>query len=293
MNWNWDHLRFFLALADKRSLSDAARDLEVSHTTVLRRVKSIEQALETHLFDHTSSGYRLTPAGEALYGEVQKMKTAVDDISRRISGVDQQIGGPIVITTTDTLGCVFLPDLIRQMSEQYPELEVTLLVGTQISDMDNREADIAIRTCEIPPPHLVGRKLGQVQFYACSSAKYASAHKLTAFPENLEQHRLIQLDTTFSETPFHRWLAPHCGVAGSVVTANGLLTAYRLCAADVGITVLPSYLVDDDPALVRLESEALISAADIWLLSHADLRDTARVRLVKRFLFDAFDKVFS
>jgi len=292
MNWNWDHLRFFLALANNGSLSEAARELSVSHTTVLRRVRSIEQALETHLFDHKSSGYCLTPAGDALFREVQKMKTTVDYISRQISGVDQQIGGPIVITTTDTLGFAFMPAVMRQLVEQYPELDITLKVSPRLSDMDNREADIAIRTCAQPPPHLVGRKLGQIRFNACASTEYAQEHHLTEFPQDLSTHRVIQLDDTYSQTPFHAWLAPRCAAAASVVTATSLLSAYGLSAAGVGITVLPQFLIEKDPSMRVLNTPDVIQGNDLWLLSHTDLRDTLRIRLVKRFLVGAFEQIF-
>ncbi|MBX2885013.1 MAG: LysR family transcriptional regulator [Granulosicoccus sp.] len=292
MNWNWDHLRFFLSLADAGSLSRAAKILGVSHTTVLRRVRAIESELETHLFDHTSTGHKLTPAGQSLYEEVKKMKLAMDNIARQIGGVDQLIEGPVVITTTDTLGHHFLPPVICDLCEQYPELDITLRISNQMSDMPNREADIALRTCVSPPPQLIGRKVGTIHFTACASADYASRHQLDGFPESTADHRFIVLDSGFTETPFFHWLDEQREETTSTVIANGLLTAYRLCAAGAGITVLPTYLVDSDPSLQALEGQSEIASNDLWLLSHVDLRDTARIRLVKRFLYDALQGVF-
>lgn len=293
MNWNWDHLRYFLSLADAGSLSLAAKSLSVSHTTVLRRVRAIESELETHLFDHTSAGYKLTPAGQTLYDEVKKMKQTMDDLTRRIGGVDQLIEGPVVITTTDTLGYHFMPSLIRSLCERYPELDVTLSISNRMSDMPNREADIALRTCATPPPQLVGRQVGVIRFTACASVAYVRQHNLDSFPSVTNNNRFIILDSSFVDTPFYQWLAGQLGENALTVTANGLMTAYQLCAAGSGITVLPTYLVDNDPSLVALATHGDIYTNDLWILSHVDLRDTARIRLVKRFLYDALVKEFA
>lgn len=292
MNWNWDHLRFFLSLAEAGSLSQAAKTLGVSHTTVLRRVRAVESELETHLFDHTSVGHTLTPAGQSLYEEVKKMKLAMDDIVRRVGGVDQRIEGPVVVTTTDTLGHYILPRVIADLSHCYPDLEVTLRITNTLSDMPNREADIALRTCVTPPPQLIGRKVGSIDFTACASVDYASKHSLTVFPAEIKSHRFILLDSSFGDTPFYQWLEAQRDVESNVVIANGLLTASRLCEAGAGITVLPTYLVDGNPSLVPLDVKGTIASNDLWLLSHIDLRDAARIRLVKRFLYDALQGVF-
>ncbi len=293
MNWNWDHLRYFLALADAGSLSQAARQLGVSHTTVLRRVRAIEKSLETHLFDHTSQGHQLTPAGQTLHAEVQKMKLAVDDISRQISGVDQQIEGPVSITTTDTLGCYVLPDILTRLQQRYPELSISLRVANQLSDMNNREADIAVRTCVEPPAELVGRKIATLNFAACAARTYLDETGLNSFPVANSAHRFVVLDEPFKHAPFCTWLDARIDDSSPRVTADGLLTAYRLCVAGAGIAVLPDYLLAYNSSLVKLAVEEPVASNDLWILSHVDLRDTLRIRLVKRFLINELQKVFS
>ncbi len=293
MNASWDHLRFFLALADAGSLSKAARDLGVSHTTVLRRVRAIEKELETHLFDHTAQGHLLTPAGQTLHAEVQKMKQAVDDISRRISGVDQQIRGPVSITTTDTLGYYVLPGVITRLQQQYPELTINLRVANQLSDITNREADIALRTCVEPPPELIGRKVATMHFVPCAAQSYIDEKGLSGFPLRTEGQRFVVLDETFHRAAFYNWLAERMAAGCGIVTANGLLTACRLCAAGAGIAVLPDYLLAHNSALVKLATSDPLVSNDLWLLSHADLRDTLRIRLVKRFLHEELKQLFA
>ena len=293
MNWNWDHLRYFLALADAGSLSQAARDLGVSHTTVLRRVRSIEKELETHLFDHTGQGHKLTAAGKTLYSEVQKMQLAVNDIARKISGADQEIEGPVSVTTTDTMGYYILPPIVTRLYQRYPQLSITLTATNQMSDIDKREADIALRTCSEPPPNLVGRKIGTIRFCACASREYIEAHKLSKFPQNTADHNFILLDKQFSETPFYTWLDSKLELQSGRITASGMLTAYALCTAGAGITVLPDYLIHQSDTLQELPSDNEVASNDLWLLSHVDLRNTVRIKLVKNFLFEELSQVFA
>jgi DNA-binding transcriptional LysR family regulator len=293
LNWNWDHLRYFLALADAGSLSEAARQLDVSHTTVLRRVRAIEQSLETHLFDHTSQGHQLTPAGQSLHTEVQKMKLAVDDIARQISGVDQQIAGPVSITTTDTLGCYVMPDIIARLQRRYPELSISLRVANQISDLHNREADIAVRTCAEPPAELVGRKIATLNFVPCAARSYLDENGIRVFPVTGGKPQYVVLDKHFQHAPYSVWLAERIDQKSPTVIADGLLTACRLCVAGAGIAVLPEYLLRYNRELVQLDTAEPVVSNDLWILSHVDLRDTLRIRLVKRFLLEQLQQVFT
>ena len=102
MNWNWDNFRYFLALAEKRTLIAAAAELDVSHTTVLRRIKAFESQLGTQLFTHSHDGYRLTEKGIDLREQAISLKTSVDSIARSVAGSDNEIGGKITLTTPDT-----------------------------------------------------------------------------------------------------------------------------------------------------------------------------------------------
>ena len=117
VKWNWDHLRFFLALAERHTLSTAARELDVSHTTVLRRVAAFEAELGTQLFDRTSDGFMLTQAGQRLFREAASTRTLLDSIAEEIAGADAELAGSVVVTATDTISCYIMPRLIAALSE--------------------------------------------------------------------------------------------------------------------------------------------------------------------------------
>ena len=290
---NWDHLRFFLALAESGSLTDAARTLGVSHTTVQRRVRSVEQDLQTHLFDHTSHGYTLTTAGKVLYEEMLKVKASVESVSSRITGMDQAVQGPVVVSASDTIGMVLLPDIIHRIRLAYPALEIELRIENSITNVTDREVDIAIRTCLRPPDNLIGRKLADLQFAVFGSRHLCEQHKLQRFPVEREGICHICLDESFKTTPFHNWFAARVPQHNPVILTSGFMPALQLTLAGCGVAVLPHYLKDRFTDLVELPSDEPVESNQLWLLSHADLRDTRRFRLVKQFLTDDLSAVFA
>ena len=292
MSWSWDHLRFFLALAEEGTLSMAGRRLGVSHTTVLRRVRALERDLATRLFDRTRQGYVPSAAGEALRAEALRVRATVDAVAREIGGADERIGGEVVVTTTDTLASTVLPRLLAELGERHPALRFTLNLENALDDIDARAADIAIRACREPPERLIGRRVGAVRFVACAAPAYVAAHDLERFPERTGAHRFVVLDAAHAARPFQRWLEARLEPASARTTVNGLLAAVAACRAGLGIAVLPRYLLDEVPGLVALAVDAEIDSSELWLLSHADLRDTASVRVVRRHLYERLAPLF-
>jgi DNA-binding transcriptional LysR family regulator len=286
LNWNWDHLRYFLALAEHGTLSAAAKSLDVSHSTVLRRIKAFEEQLQSQFFDHTTSGYHLTTAGKILHAEAKKMQGTLSALSREISGTDNQLEGEVVITTTDTLARYVLPKLMAKLSRRYEGIRFSLYMANQLSDISNREADIAIRTCKQPPDNLIGRKVGELKFILVASRSYIKKHKLTQFPKELASQSFIVLNESYSSVPIYQWFNKCINGQGKSTKVNNFLCAAALAREGMGICVLPSYMLAKEPTLVKLPIKQRLTRNDLWVLSHPDLRDNGKVRVIRQFLYD-------
>jgi len=253
MDWNWDHIRFFLALAEQGTLSQSARVLGVSHSTVLRRISRLESILKTKLFDHTSSGYALTTAGQKLHTEARRMRSTMSAISREISGVDSQMQGDVVVTTTDTIA---------------------------------RYIVLAIRTCKQPPENLIGRQVAQIKFDVVASAAYLRKYSIDTFPADISGHQFISPDESYKSAPFYQWLHSRIDKSSSVTTVNNFLSAAALAKEGLGIAVLPSYVLRAEKNLVSLSNTEGICSNDLWVLSHPGTRNTEKIRVVRQFLYD-------
>lgn len=286
MKNNWDNIRFFLALAKNKTLSGAGKELGVSHSTVQRRINAFERELNTHLFNRTESGYVKTAAGDALYREATQVQSTLNAISRQISDADDLTSGEVIITSTDTLSYFLLPEIVQVCNQKYPDLMIHLEMINSMSDMQNLQADIAIRTCQEPPANLIGRKIGSIEFAACASKEYIRAHNLKRFPERTADCHFVMLDKSYSDTQFYQWLDERVETRSKVTVTNGMLSAARLCAAGLGISLLPTYLLKSLSELQDLPCDGEPVTNDLWILSHPDLRDTARVRAVRQLLYD-------
>jgi len=292
MNSNWDHLRFFNALAESETHSEAAKRLGVSHSTVQRHISALESELNVQLFFNTSSGFQLTDAGKTLYEETSQIPTALRKISSLISGADDQMAGSVSITVPDTVGHFLLPKILLEFQDQHPDITFSIKVVNKLSDIQNFEADLAIRTGAKAPEELIGRKVGKIRFAVCTSANYLAKHSLTADDVLSNAMHFIVLDDSFSNHLVN-WMPGEGSPERSIITVNGFLSAWRLCHCGFGLTLLPSYILKHDAQLAEVPNVTVSIENPVWVLSHKDLRDSARIKSVRHHLVENLAKNLS
>ncbi|SMF71795.1 transcriptional regulator, LysR family [Tistlia consotensis] len=275
---DWDDLRIVLAIGEAGSLSGAGRRLAVSHATVFRRLGALESRLGVRLFERARDGYAPTPAGEELLAAARRVQGAVAAAERRIAGRDLRPAGPLRVTTTDTLLHGLLLPLLPAFRAAFPEIVLELVASNSRADLTKREADVALRPSDRPPERLVGRRLGRI-----AEAVYAardSAQEST----DLRSLDWIGPDPGLHFPALEDWLEAE-GLAPLVVLRLDSLLAIRAAVAvGLGVAVLPCYLADPDPTLTRLGDPVTGLDSELWLLTHPDLRRTARVRAFLDFM---------
>ncbi|MFZ5896270.1 MAG: LysR family transcriptional regulator [Myxococcota bacterium] len=281
---DWDDLRYALAVADAGSLASAARQLGVDHTTVLRRVAALERELGARLFERLPTGYALTGAGEELVAAARQVSETVAQVERRIIGQDLRLTGTLRVATTDTLARALIPSALAAFAATHPELNVELTTSTSMVNLTKREADVAIRAARKVPENLVGRRVAQVAF-----ALYASRNYLKQRPARrpLEKHVFVGLDDSLANTTIALWMKsalPHACVR---LRTDTLTAACSAAEAGLGVAALPCYLGDRSSALRRLGRLVPAMASELWVLTHEDLRGTARVRALMDWLVTA------
>ncbi|MEM6927314.1 MAG: LysR family transcriptional regulator [Myxococcota bacterium] len=282
MGWNWDHLRFFLALARTGTLAAAGEREGVSHTTVFRRVRRFEEELQTKLFDRTSEGWSLTREGSAMLLEAERMEHSMQTIARDVGGRDARIAGPVSVAVGEAVALTLLPAVLRRLQRRHPALQLDLQVGRALVDVEQREADLAVRFSESPPERLLGRRLGRSGLVACASPDYVESHGL-GYPMVAEGHRFVVVKGRRLPGWAELRLDAHPEVLWSV---DDFVTATALCRAGLGITEAPDFVVDADPGLVRLQGAPARPPLPAWLLVHPDLREIGRVRVTADALYD-------
>jgi DNA-binding transcriptional LysR family regulator len=281
----WDDLRYVLAVAESGSLAAAARALGVNHTTVLRRVTAFEERLGLRLFERLPTGYALTAGGEELVAAARQMAGTVTTLERKLAGQDLRLEGTLRVTTTDTLMVSVLAPHLAGFRAAHPGIALELAVSNAMFNLTRRDADVAIRPASDPPGQLVGRRVSGLAFAIYASPAYLVAHGKV---RDLAAHAWAAPDDTLGDSAVARWMAtmPDARVA---VRADSLVALRELAAAGIGLAALPCYLGDGDPRLVRARRDPVKAMETaLWVLTHEDLRGTARVRAFTEFIAHAF-----
>ncbi len=278
---DWDDLRIFLAVAREGSLSGAARTLGVNHSTVFRRIKGFEDRIGVRLFDRMPSGYTLTVAGSEMQETAERVEREVEGLDRRIAGQDLRLSGDIVVTTTDTMACQFLGPHLGAFCEAFPGINLDLVLDSQFYNLSKRQADIAIRPTLSPPETLVGRRLCAVAFACYAAPSYL---EIAGRDADLASYRWLAVDESLAHLAAAKWQRGIEGSESAQVRSNNLLGLLGTAKAGLGVATLPCFMGDPEPGLERVTAPNPELASALWLLTHQDLRTTARVRAFLDFM---------
>jgi DNA-binding transcriptional LysR family regulator len=285
--WQWDDIRFFLAVARAGSLSAAARVLSVGHVTVGRRVALLERRLGVKLLNRTPDGFSISPAGQAILGQCAAMESAALDLERIVAGRDSLTAGTVRLTTTEALAHRVVAPAIATLRKSHPALQVDLMVGVRTLDIARRDADLAVRFARPTAPELVCRKLGEVGYSLYASRRYLAMCGAPKRGAGLAGYDLITFSAAPAATsPF--FMGEVLEGARVAVRCDNPLIQLQAAAQDVGIAELACFLGDECGELVRIWRDEPPALRTAWLIVHQDLRRSARTRVVTSAIVEAF-----
>ncbi len=290
MSFDWSHLRFFLAVARTGRLTTAAAQLSTDHATVSRRIAALEQSLAARLFERSPRGSVLTAAGERLLAHVEQMENVAAAIQNDIAGTDLALTGAVRIGAPDGFGSFFLAPRIGELCRRYPGLDVQLIAMPRIFSLSKREADIAIGLTRPTEGRLVSRKLTDYHLHLYASRAYLEANGPIRQVSDLSRHLMIGYIPDLIFTPELDYLPQIPGDLDVRLTSSNLVAQMQAALAGTGICVMPDFLVAGETDLVPVLAEEVTITRTFWLIMHADLRETARIRAAANFISDQVDR---
>ncbi len=301
-SFDWDDLRHAVAIGAAGSLAGAARSLGVNHTTVLRRLDALEAHLGARLFDRQRSGYQPTEAGLVLLEQAGHMAARVDEIERQVLGRDRELTGPLRVTTAFVVMEHLLPQPLADFSRAFPGIEVEVVENAFLVDLASRhndteqsqmrrEADVALRLSGHVAEHLVGRQLGMTQ---CRVYALRGAPGLPQVPTPLavltREAPWVAFERGASARVYDGWMRQQLAQADVRVRVDIFNAKAAMLRTGIGVGVLPTFMEDKHPELVAVSDPIPELALPVWLVTHPDLRKTARVRAFMQFVGDALVK---
>ncbi len=285
---DWDKLRIFHAVADAGSLTHAGDKLNLSQSAVSRQVRGLEDQLNTNLFHRHARGLILTEQGELLFDATTAMTKRLDAAAARIRDSEEEVFGELRVTTTTGFGTLWLAPRLSKLYEKYPDLKVDLMLEERVLDLPMREADVAIRLKEPSQADLVRKRLMTVRMCLFANPDYLEASGTPAALEDLSSHRLICQNTDSDQVGAGLQLIQQLMLYDikSLLTVNNYFGVLQGVLHGLGIGVLPDYVVQDFPDLVRVLPEIESAEVPVFLAYPEELRQSKRVAAFKDFVQD-------
>ena len=281
---DWEDVRYFVALARHHTLSATSRALRVNHTTVARRIASLESLLGRVLFDRRADGYVLTAEGKAVLNEASAMDEAALSVLRR-ADAGSELSGLVRLAVGRVLAEQFLIDRLHSFHERYPAIDLEVIGGSRVVSLARREADIALRYGSPQDSELLARRVARIAFGYFASPAYRD--KLNAG----QRPAFIGFDAKSDFIPEASWLARQFGNQRFSFRTNSQMTQAAAARAGYGVALLPKYIAaNDEPDLVQLPMGDCPPERDVWLLIRRDLAKVPRVRAVADYLVEVFQR---
>ena len=279
---NWDNIRYFLSAAREGSLSGAARQLDVNHSTVLRRLASLEEEMKVQLFSRDGNDRTLTQAGFDMMPFAEQIERSILELERHLEGRDSRLSGTVRLTTTDTLATTLVPSLITAFRAEYQEIQIKLIVDNNILKL-SYDADVSLRPARAPEEDLVGRPICRLAAAIFTSETYLESQGLPASAEELWQRDWVVPDLSLERYPVTGWLRARVNPERIAASSTSVLTMAASVKSGMGFAVLPCFLGDTDSKLIRVSEPIDEVTSKLWLLTHRDLRECARFRVFRDF----------
>ena len=282
---NWDDLKVLLALHRAGSTRKAATTLNVSNTTVMRRLESLEQQVGARLFDRTPDGFRATPFAEQLLPVAREVEEMLTEAERQVSGKDSELRGRIKLSLP-AVPVTHIAEAVAEFAIKYPRIELDITVSDDPVDVARREADIAVRGIpkhKRPPKDIVGIKLGRI-----SMGYYVHRELLSAASRGLRELTCIRASgraLSLGDLP-----NPDSLGLKSRHLIDGITPRTVAVTNKLGVAALPCFLARQYSDLMLLPGVPSAHWGHTWLLHHKDLRQSARIRALFKHLSSLEEK---
>ncbi len=291
MRSDWSDIYVAYQVAQLGTLSAAAESLDVHHSTVLRRINTLEKHLATKLFHRHARGYVPTEAGEMLVQFAENTQSDLDRLMGKIQGVDNALSGTLIITTVSTLAPLLLP-IVANFQSQYPNIKVEYAAESRIFKLAHGEAHIGIRPGTKPSdPDYVVQKLANVKTSLYANKQYVDTFGLISDindVEQISQHQFISTIKPYNVISFMRWINQNVKPAQIRFKVNDISGFIPAVKAGLGIAPIGCLLAKNDPELIEMATPPSSWEQNLWLVTHGDMHRVSKVQAFTQFIKQAF-----
>ena len=286
-NFDWSLIPTFLAALDRGSLLGAARQLGISQPTAGRHIADLEGRLGNILFERTGRGLKPTALALELAGPARAMQTGALALTDRLADGRNLLGGTVRLSASQPVACYLLPQVLLQMRAAMPDIQIELVVSNQVSNLLQREADIALRMVRPEQASLVAKRIAEVSLSACASRDYLARCGTPQVPTDLLAHELIGMDQGQDLLRGFAAMGHPVDHTAFALRTDDLIAAWEAVRAGLGVGFAADYLIRTDVNVQTVLPMLPLPALPIWLTVHREIRSGGRIRAVYDFLAKA------
>lgn len=282
---DWDNVRHFLEVVHTGSVTRAAKRLGVNQTTVSRRISALEHELGANLFERSGKNWLITAVGEHLMGAAENMAEEADSIKRHALAESQDLSGVLRITVADVCTQRLAMPALRSFAQQYPDVDLEIIATSAELNLAAREADVALRTTDTPPANLVGKRIGRLAYAIYGNRE--TRDRMWNDPDSGDAPCITWIG---DGTTRPAWIEKSFPNTRHVYRTSELGLMLQMVSQGMGMAQMPCVFGESEPSLYRIPARYVEPGWGLWVLSHVDLRTTARVRIFRDFLVAELEK---
>ncbi len=279
---NWDDLKIILALSRCGTMSSAAKQLNVQHSTVSRRIKALEKQLGTNLVRRNKGTYELTNAGKQIMETALKVEREITSVDGAFLNKEDPLQGTLRITTINSMASTILMPMFSDFSQAYPQIDLHIMVSNSTISLTNRGADIAIRLSKAPTETLIGKRIVTV-----SSTVYGSSNYLKNYKEDKDDLKWLGVTCC----GFHKtWTKESCDAVTHQFNCDDALLTVAALRQGLGVSYLPCFIGDTEPTLERYCEPEPEFDLGLWILMHPESRNNVRILTFRNYIINAIEQ---
>lgn len=286
-NVDWDDLRVFLAVMRAGNLSQAAKQVQVDHSTISRRLARLELCLGGPLFERRKDGLRATPLAERIAPQVETMEGGIVALRENLNaGAGQVPSGVVRVAMMEGIGSMYIARNLVQLGERFPQLRLELVTSPQLVNVSRREADIFLSFFKPTGRGLESEKVGSFALSLYGSQSYFDKYGEPRGVADLAHHRFVSYVDDLVQVGTVRWLDEVIAAPSIAFFSNSMLAQMAAAASGMGLVLLPRFSVINENGLRPVLFRQVVVERDLWLSVHVDLRYSTRIKTVLQYLKD-------
>lgn len=286
-NLDWDDLRVFVRVVGCRSISGAARDLGISHSTVSRRLARLEHVMDAALVERSRAGLVLTTLGRTVLGRAEEIESGILRLRGDVLGTGD-CSGSVRLATMEGIASLFLAERLVSLARAHPALHVELITSASLVQMNHREADVFLSFFRPEEKDVESRRVGEFAIGLYASPAYLERHGRPREPGDLAAHAYVGYVDRYVRLEAVRWLEEMVERPRLAFSSNSMIAQRGAARGGLGIVALPHFACGPNETLERVlpGTEAY---RELWLTIDRNVRSAPRVRALGDWIARLFE----